>query len=163
MGDHRQQPIGPESATAHRVSAVSNQTNESDCEPTESVKPELDSPVEDDSSAGNSVYKARKPNARGAWTLTRTGVPPSDYFITEACDEAYHKLRKINSAEGESHLPAGGSSQPSTCFFPAQDNIVCHSPSDCCRLLSSVTVRGNDSLGHDGSPGRQRWNDGAHP
>lgn len=145
----------------HRVSAVSLGNDEPERENGESVKSDSYSPVKADSADTNPGFETQKPDARRKRPLTRTGVPPSDHFITAACDETYHKLRKINSAEGESHLPAGGSQQSCTCFFPAQDNIVCHSPSDGYGLLS-VTARAANSLGHNGSPGRQRWNDGAH-
>jgi hypothetical protein len=87
---------------------------------------------------------ARNAIARRKRVPGRACVLPSDYFITEACDETYHKLGKINSAEGESHLPAGGS-PTCTCFFPARDHIVCHSPSDSYRLLPPVTARVSDS------------------
>ena len=145
----------------HRASDVSLGDDETERQTDESSGSGSYSAVEGGSGDTNVGLEIRNPITRERRAPTRAGVPPSDHFITEACDEAYHKLGKINSAEGESHLPAGGSNQSCTCFFPAQDNIVCHSPSDCYGLLS-VTARATNTLGHDGSPGRQRWNDGAH-
>ena len=145
----------------HRASDVSLSDDEPERQPDESSDSGSYSTVEASSGDGNADLETRKPITRERRVLTRAGVPPSDHFITKACDEAYHKLGKINSAEGESHLPAGGSQQSCACFFPAQDNIVCHSPSDSYGLLSE-TARATNTLGHDGSPGRQRWNDGAH-
>jgi hypothetical protein len=154
--------MSDEGGKTHRISVESTEQDNSTYTLGESDESDLHSLCES-GLGGDESSDTGEAGARRKQAPTWAGVPSSDHFITKACDGVYHKVRKINSAEGEPHLPAGGSQQPSTCFFPAQDNIVCHSPSDSYRLLSPVTVRASDSLGHDGSPGRQRWNDGAHP